>query len=1057
MKTPKPTIREGYYEQVVTKALEGEVAALKEEHLAIGGFDKSEGIDLIHRHFQTQLLSTLRRLAESKGDTARDHIIHLANRLIDILSEAEGGTDSSAIRIADTGDVLKAFFRKENFEHFDMDSHLRDAFPATGLSTSELFTGSRIGISLEGELKKEMLTSDEIWWLVSFVKFEGIRLFEQTLRTLEQSGKPVRILCTVYMGATDLRAIDFLSDFRNVELRISYNTRHERLHAKTYLFVRHTGFHTAYIGSSNISRTALTSGLEWNIKVTSREIPHIIEKCRSTIQTYWNDAGFEAYEPGRDRFKLAQALSKDTKDDSDQLLFFDIRPYPYQQEILDRLERCRIQGQNRNLIVAATGTGKTLMAAFDFHRRRQHKPTSHLLFVAHREEILRQARTAFRQVLRDNEFGELWFSGEEPQILRHLFVSVQTLNNRIASLTVADDFFDYIVIDEVHHGAAPSYRKILERFRPDLLLGLTATPERHDGVDISILFGGSISAEIRLPEALNRGLLCPFQYFGISDDTDLSNISWKRGRYDTSELDRVYGEDERRVLDILRNCNKYLLDHTAVRAIGYCASQRHAEFMATAFRKAGLKADHLVSSRTEENGKEFRRQVLKKLGRGEINYLFVVDILNEGVDIPEVDTILFLRPTESLTVFLQQLGRGLRLHEGKSCLTVLDFVGRQHAEYSFEHKFRAMIGRTHRSIRDEVTDNFPHLPLGCSIILEKTARQLILENIRRATKGGLGRLKKEILRFRQDHLGEPTLERFCRITETGLDLIYRTGYLFHELVAIAEGQQVAAPSPHAAYAKAMGGVWLGADSPAYWMYLDKFLRQPERTPENPEEEQWQLMFFVDVHNTAPGCSNHRELTTLLALDLSDKSLKDELLDYVKLRLEASEVGETEAVIRGSSSLRLHGRYTRNQVLVGMGKTRLGKLATSREGVLRDHTSNWEVLFVTLDKSEGRFNPSTMYHDYFINEELFHWQSQNATDADSEMGRSYVYQKRNDKTVLLFVREATLDERGITMGFICCGPVEYISHEGCKPMSITWKMQQRVPANLGNEGRKLAVG
>jgi superfamily II DNA or RNA helicase len=1057
MKNPKSYIQEGYYEQVLTKALERELQDLKEYYLGIEDFEKSEGAELIHRHFQTILLSSFRRLAESKGDTAREHIIRLANRLVEILFEAEGAQDLSSLQIADSGNVLKAFFRKESFEHSHMDSHLLDAFPYTGLSTSELFTGSRAGISLESELKKEMLTSDEIWWLVSFVKFEGIRLFEQTLRTLEQSGKPVRILCTVYMGATDLRAIDFLSDFQNVELRISYNTRHERLHAKTYLFFRKTGFHTAYIGSSNISRTALTSGLEWNVKVTSQEIPHIIDKCRSTIETYWNDPGFEAYDQGRDRLKLSQALSKDKRNDSELLPFFDIRPYPYQQEVLDRLGRCRSQGQNRNLVVAATGTGKTLMAAFDFQRRLKQKPTSRLLFVAHREEILRQARISFRQVLRNNDFGELWFSGEEPRSLGHLFVTVQTLNNRIDSLPVSEEFFDYIVIDEVHHGASPSYRKILERFRPEILLGLTATPERLDGFDISSLFGGSISAEIRLPEALNRGLLCPFQYFGISDNTDLSNVSWKRGRYDTSELEKVYGEDERRVLDILRNCHKYLLDATTVRCLGYCASQRHAEFMAISFQKAGLKADYLVSSRTEETGKNFRTQILKQLGRGEINYLFVVDILNEGVDIPEIDTLLFLRPTESLTIFLQQLGRGLRLHEGKSCLTVLDFVGRQHEEYSFEHKFRAMLGRTHRSIRDEVSDGFPHLPLGCSIILEKTAKDLILENIRKATMGGLGRLKREIHRFRQDHLGKLTLESFCRISEIGLDIIYRTGYLFHELVAIADGQRDTNPSSHVAYAKAMGGVWLSTDSPAYWMYLDKYLKHPERPPENPEEEQWQLMFFVDVHNTVPICQNHTALTALLDKELAYDVLRTELLEYVNIRLQSSESIETEDVIKGSASLRVHGRYTRNQVLVGMNKTSLEKLATSREGVLRDHNYNWEVLFVTLDKNTGRFNPSTMYHDYFINDVLFHWQSQNATGAESQVGRSYIEQKQNGKTILLFVREATRDERGITMGFICCGPVEFVSHEGSKPMNITWRMQHPAPASLGNEGRKLAVG
>jgi len=240
--------------------------------------------------------------------------------------------------------------------------------------------------------------------------------------------------------------------------------------------------------------------------------------------------------------------------------FFDIYPFPYQQEILDQLAYRRSLGENRNLVVAATGTGKTVMAAFDFKRFVKTNPQANFLFVAHREEILRQARFTFRQVLRNNDFGELWYGGQEPKSIRHAFVSIQTLNNRIDKLTVAPDFYDYIIIDEVHHSAANSYQKLLQAFSPKLLVGLTATPERHDGSDISRYFGHSISAEIRLAEALNRGLLCPFQYFGVTDQVDISRVSWRRGRYVVEELERLYSEDDRRVGDILRNCDRYLKD-----------------------------------------------------------------------------------------------------------------------------------------------------------------------------------------------------------------------------------------------------------------------------------------------------------------------------------------------------------------------------------------------------------------------------------------------------------------------------------------------------------------
>jgi HKD family nuclease len=223
---------------------------------------------------------------------------------------------------------------------------------------------------LESELKKEMLTSDEVWWLVSFLKFEGVRLFEQVLRKLESSGKKVKIICTVYMGATDLKAIDFLSEFSNVEIKISFNTNQERLHAKSYLFMRNSGFHTAYIGSSNLSRSALTNGLEWNLKVTQQEIPHIISKCKNTFDTYWNDANFELYNKDLHREKLQLALEngRTRKPDDDISKFFDLSPFPFQQQILDQIQQCRDRGDHKNLIVAATGTGKTVIAAFDFKR-----------------------------------------------------------------------------------------------------------------------------------------------------------------------------------------------------------------------------------------------------------------------------------------------------------------------------------------------------------------------------------------------------------------------------------------------------------------------------------------------------------------------------------------------------------------------------------------------------------------------------------------------------------------------------------------------------------------
>ena len=625
---------------------------------------------------------------------------------------------------------------------------------------------------MKAKSKKEILSSDKINFLVSFIKWTGIRIFEKELFEFTERGGQLNVITTSYMGATDLKAVEYLSSLKNTEIKVSYNTDNERLHAKAYLFFRNTGFHTGYIGSSNISRSALTSGLEWNLKITTKEIGHIIDKFQKTFDTYWQDREFELFDKALHTEKLRIALKKERiTEKNNSATYFDIKPFPFQEEILEKLITERfIHSRFRNLIVAATGTGKTVISAFDFKNFRNQNSSAKLLFVAHRKEILQQARATFQGILRDNNFGELWVDGIEPEKYDCVFASVQTLSNRLNDLSFSDSFYDFIVIDEVHHIAASSYRPITNRFKPRILLGLTATPERMDGEDILKDFCNTIAAEIRLPEALNRKLLCPFQYFGITDSIDLSKVEWKNGRYLPSELTKIYTQNDKRIGEIINNLNKYLREINEVRALCFCVTQEHAQYMAENFTLVGLKADYLVSSNADLRD-ELRRKFLKK----EINYLFVVDIFNEGIDIPEIDTVLFLRPTESLTVFLQQLGRGLRLAEGKECLTVLDFVGNSRPEYDFEGKFRALVGKTNTSTLKEIEDDFPHLPLGCSIVLEKKAKDYILLNIKHATTFNKNQLLNKIRNYRYQTTMPLTLNNFSKFYHIPLQLIYKKG------------------------------------------------------------------------------------------------------------------------------------------------------------------------------------------------------------------------------------------------------------------------------------------
>ena len=690
--------QQGIYEQLINKLVSAKIKELDRNvfYIKKSVIDKAEASQFLSRYLIEIIKFALNLIT---GDESVEKQIALSNKIINLLRNELNNEDFEEDLIATEAKILTAIFSKIDASFSDFEKHLKSITPYTRLSQSELFTGNNSGISLESEIKKEILSSDKINFLVSFIKWTGIRIFEKELFEFTERGGKLNIITTSYMGATDLKAVEYLSSLKNTKVKVSYNTDNERLHAKAYLFYRNTGFHTGYIGSSNISRSALTNGLEWNVKITTKEVGHIIDKFQKTFETYWEDKEFELFDRKKHTEKLRTALKNERGFNKiNPAIFFDIKPFPFQEEILEKLKTERsIHNRFRNLIVAATGTGKTVISAFDFKNFMKEKPNAKLLFVAHRKEILQQAQATFQGILRNNNFGELWVDGLEPEKYDCVFASIQTLNNKINNLNLTESFYDFIVIDEVHHITASSYRPILNRFKPTIILGLTATPERMDGEDILKDFCNTIAAEIRLPEALNRKLLCPFQYFGITDSIDLSKVEWRNGKYLPSELTKIYTQNDKRVGEIISNLNKYLRDIYEVRALCFCVTQEHAQYMTEKFLLAGLKADYLVSSRND-----LRDELRLKFTNKTINYLFVVDIFNEGIDIPDIDTVLFLRPTESLTVFLQQLGRGLRLSEDKDCLTVLDFVGNSRPEYDYEGKFRALVGKTNTYPKQEL-------------------------------------------------------------------------------------------------------------------------------------------------------------------------------------------------------------------------------------------------------------------------------------------------------------------------------------------------------------------
>lgn len=1046
-------MNQGIYEELITHLVQAKIKALDKNKFEFrtSTIDKEEAIKIISLHLAKTIAYAFGLI---KGDNKIEKQIEVANKLIKYLKEEIQYENFEDDLIQTEGKILKAVFAKIDSDFADLDLHLKEITPYTRLIHSELFTGGNVGLSLESELKKEILSSDRIDFLVSFIKWKGIRILENELREFVRRGGELRVITTTYMGATDFKAIKLLSELANTKVKISYNTGNERLHAKAYLFYRKTGFHTAYIGSSNFSRSALTDGLEWNIKITTKEISHIIDKFKKTFNTYWQNSEFETYNEEAHSDKLVDALksAKHKPLDLNRLAFFDIEPYTFQKEVLEKLEVERtIHHRYRNLLVAATGTGKTVISAFDFKRYLKTNPKANLLFIAHRKEILTQSLSVYQGILKDRNFGELWVDGIEPSRYNHLFASVQTLNNRIEELELSENYYDFIVIDEVHHIAASSYRAVLEYFKPKILLGLTATPERMDGEDILSDFSNRIAAEIRLPEALNKKLLCPFQYFGITDSIDLSNVKWQKGRYVASELSNIYTANDSRVGEIIKNVDKYVNDINEVRALAFCITIEHAKFMAEKFLLGGLKAAYLSSQNTFE-----RDELRTKLQTKEINFLFVIDIFNEGVDIPEIDTVLFLRPTESLTIFLQQLGRGLRLSDGKDCLTVLDFVSNSRPEYDFEGKFRALIGKTSTSVKKEIEDNFPHLPLGCSIVLEKKAKDSILDNITKASTFNVNQIILRIKNFEHQTTLPLTLKNFLDITHIPMQVIYKKGSWFR-LCQKAGKFNSFSDTNEKQIVSAIANKWFSTRSTSYFEFILSLAKQSfniEQITFSEAEKIMLIMLHYDIWQGNPSFSSIEESIKEIG---KNQVIVKEIIEVLEILIDKIDFSEMEAEYPFVFPLKIHARYTRDQILAASQISTFEKKSSNREGVAENKKLNMEVLFVDLIKSEEDFSPTTMYNDYAINETLFHWQSQNQTRVDKGKGITYINHLKSGKKIFLFVRENPTNEFGDTNGYVFLGEANLIDYSGSKPMNITWELNVPMPTYVWKDLAKFSVG
>lgn len=912
--------------------------------------------------------------------------------------------------------------------------------PTSGFRVSNLFTGGSSALSLGEEIRREIASADKICFIVSFLKVSGVRILLDDLKKFcGREGTRLRIITTTYCGATQAKAIEQLSALPNTEIRISYNTDIERLHAKSYIFVRNSGMNTAYIGSSNLSKSAQTEGLEWNMRVTSVENPHIIKTALATFEMYWNSPNFEDFRIGGIEKFNKEIHRNILHTEAADFVYQRYTPLPHQKQILDKLRVEREdRGNYKNLIVAATGTGKTVISAFDYQEFARTHSRARILFTAHREEILQQSLNTYRSVLQDANFGTLWVGANRPQEAseyEHLFVSISMFNSRFEEFfaLLDSDFYDYIVIDEAHHSQADSYRKLFDQFQPQLLIGLTATPERMDGKDLRPDFGNRISAEIRLPQALQAGLLTPYQYLCISDDTDLSDDSlWSGQKYNIERLADKLCVKTRAQL-IVDALHKYLADEYSCRALCFCVNKRHADFMAEQLRLYGFNAQSLTSDTPADE----RKQLAKDLQEGTLHYLCVVDIFNEGVDIPEVDTVLFLRPTESLTIFLQQLGRGLRLSAGKTELTVLDFVAQANRKYDFASRFRALTLQPEKNIQKQIKEGFTFLPLGCSIVMEKKARQYILDNIASAIYN-----KNRIIKEINSYATIPTLSQFLENNGQDIRVLYQGSNCWSSLKRAAGRISYADDAVTMRLERGVSNL-IHHNTSSFLRFIERFIAG-EGVHKVDANKTYAIMLYYALFQdklSKTGCSSVNEALELVH---SPKyaCFKQEIAEIVSFLLARLDIKTTPIGSEVIPGLELYGCYTREEVFTLVGRqTAEVKMQGAASGAFNLPEYNAVLLFVTLNKSEKDFSPSTQYNDYLINEEYFHWQSKNTDSHYNSGGRKYVEQVKTGMKVILFVREEKKDGFGNTSPFHCFGLVDYVSSHDDFPMNVKWKLQK----------------
>ncbi len=932
-------------------------------------------------------------------------------------------------------------------------------------------------------LKNELMTCKKFYFIVSFIKYSGIQLLISTLDELEALGIKGEIITSVYLNITDPKALSKLLSYKNIKVKI-YNNSNESFHTKAYLFEKEK-YHTCIIGSSNISQSALYSAEEWNVKLTDNDFFDIYNQSFNQFQKLWNsneaigltEDFIGKYEEYKEKNKPQNTFDY-RKIQTEKKKFI---PNSMQIEILEKLKNTRESGNNRGLVVAATGTGKTYLAAMDVKEFFKNRKNSSFLFIAHREELLDNAIRVFSDILHieKENFGRI-FSGNKEVGHNMIFASIQSLRNCYKDFI--SDKFNYIIVDEFHHASASSYEKIIHYFKPEFLLGLTATPERMDGKDILALCDYNLVGEMGMRKAMEKDLIVPFHYFGVNDITvDYEKIPYRNGKYDEEILLNDLSVSIRTDY-IVEKMEKFGYDGKYMSGIAFCQNIKHALYMKNEFLRKGYKSE-LLTSKTNLTE---RSKILESFRNKEIEILCVVDILNEGIDIPDINLLLFLRPTLSSTVFIQQIGRGLRKAAGKDFVTIIDFIGNHKKDYLITKVFsdeihnKSFLYEKKEKIIEQIKNQFSNIPGASYIELDRICQERIIDKIEKINFNSRNILKEMYNEFKNDIGKSP--EEFLEISdfdsniELFVELVTKVGSFYEAQVQFENDNFIK---------------YYRMKNPKTDLlaYMEKKIRLCEPFT------YLTVKFFLKLKYEGQNLRNKYINSEILLSEYKKYfSIKDEFKNFYLLERIFNELIEDEILEADLYGYKISKKYEAifyeedknfekrlsDLINLGLNEFRKNDIEEFNDNVLITHKEykridlqilldskvpkgTWRAgyantekdicLFITNDKSHI-MQENLKYDNSLHSDEIIQWISQPKTYHSSSVGQMFIKHREKNMKVHIFARKYAFMNGNKTNPFIYLGQADYYRSFGDKPMTILWKLRRKLPQELIQELYKL---